>query len=175
MKHVKLFESWSSQQNFSKIYESKMGEVHLMAQEAKNYEDFKAEFSKRFKIEDDAELDQWLKQIWDSVENEGVEESEDMNESVDVSELKTGQTIELSNGEEYIIDLGYNDAEALKGSNYIYIGNVMNYKDCYVAPAGKIASAITKVTGENKSLLDKFIARWDSESTTMKPWAKMKL
>jgi hypothetical protein len=97
-----------------------------------------------------------------------------LNEGTNVSDLRTGQRVELSNGKEYIIDFGGNETQIKPGS-YIYIGNVENYKDCYVATAFKIANAVTKIVGEDKPLLDRFVARWDAESTTMKPWSKMKL
>jgi len=55
------------------INESAMGDVHIMAQEAKNFADFKKQFVKEFKVEgkdNSKELDAWLKQVHDSAMEE---------------------------------------------------------------------------------------------------------
>ena len=68
------------------INESAMGDVHIMAQEAKNFADFKKQFVKEFKVEgkdNNKELDSWLKQVHDSAMEEmkesTVNELEDVN------------------------------------------------------------------------------------------------
>ena len=49
------------------IAESSMGDVHIMAEEAKTFEEFRAEFVKEYGIskkENNKELVDWLKGIW---------------------------------------------------------------------------------------------------------------
>jgi hypothetical protein len=60
-------------------------------------------------------------------------------------------------------------------NDFIYIANVKDYEDCYVGQAGRIVRAITKITGEDKSLLKRFVNLWDVEETKMIPFAKLKL
>jgi hypothetical protein len=60
------------------INESAMGDVHIMAQEAKNFAEFKKQFVKEFKVEgkdNNKDLDSWLKQVHDSA-------MEEMKESI---------------------------------------------------------------------------------------------
>jgi hypothetical protein len=93
---------------------------------------------------------------------------------IDVSDLKPAQKVQLSNGKEYIIDFGTNSSP-LSVNDFIYIANVKDYEDCYVGQAGRIVRAITKITGEDKSLLNRFVNLWDVEETKMIPFAKLKL
>jgi hypothetical protein len=93
---------------------------------------------------------------------------------IDVSDLKPAQKVQLSNGKEYIIDFGPNSSP-LSVNDFIYIANVKDYEDCYVGQAGRIVRAITKITGEDKSLLKRFVNLWDVEETKMIPFAKLKL
>jgi hypothetical protein len=93
---------------------------------------------------------------------------------IDVSDLKPAQKVQLSNGKEYIIDFGPN-TPPLSVNDYIYIANVKDYEDCYVGQAGRIVREITKITGEDKSLLKRFVNNWDVEETKMIPFAKLKL
>jgi hypothetical protein len=93
---------------------------------------------------------------------------------IDVSDLKPAQKVQLSNGKEYIIDFGTNSSP-LSVNDFIYIANVKDYEDCYVGQAGRIVRAITKITGEDKSLLSRFVNNWDVEETKMIPFAKLKL
>jgi hypothetical protein len=93
---------------------------------------------------------------------------------IDVSDLKPAQKVQLSNGKEYIIDFGTNSSP-LSVNDFIYIANVKDYEDCYVGQAGRIVRAITKITGEDKSLLKRFVNLWDVEETKMIPFAKLKL
>ena len=93
---------------------------------------------------------------------------------IDVSDLKPAQTVQLSNGKEYIIDFGPNTSP-LSVNDYIYIANVKDYEDCYIGQAGRIVREINKITGEDKSLLKRFVNNWDVEETKMIPFAKLKL
>ena len=93
---------------------------------------------------------------------------------IDVSDLKPAQKVQLSNGKEYIIDFGTNSSP-LSVNDFIYIANVKDYEDCYIGQAGRIVRAITKITGEDKSLLNRFVNNWDVEETKMIPFAKLKL
>jgi hypothetical protein len=93
---------------------------------------------------------------------------------IDVSDLKPAQKVQLSNGKEYIIDFGTNTSP-LSVNDYIYIANVKDYEDCYIGQAGRIVRAITKIMGEDKSLLKRFVNNWDVEETKMIPFAKLKL
>ena len=55
------------------LNESAMGDVHIMAQEAKNFAEFKKQFVKEFKVEgkdNNKDLDSWLKQVHDSAMEE---------------------------------------------------------------------------------------------------------
>jgi hypothetical protein len=55
------------------LNESAMGDVHIMAQDAKDFAAFKKEFVKEFKVEgkdNNKDLDAWLKQVYDSAANE---------------------------------------------------------------------------------------------------------
>ena len=61
------------------LNESAMGDVHIMAQDAKDFAAFKKEFVKEFKVEgkdNNKDLDAWLKQVYDSAANESVEVNE---------------------------------------------------------------------------------------------------
>jgi hypothetical protein len=93
---------------------------------------------------------------------------------IEVSDLKPAQKVQLSNGKEYIIDFGTNSSP-LSVNDFIYIANVKDYEDCYIGQAGRIVRAITKITGEDKSLLNRFVNNWDVEETKMIPFAKLKL
>ena len=93
---------------------------------------------------------------------------------IEVSDLKPAQKVQLSNGKEYIIDFGTNSSP-LSVNDFIYIANVKDYEDCYIGQAGRIVRAITKITGEDKSLLKRFVNNWDVEETKMIPFAKLKL
>jgi hypothetical protein len=93
---------------------------------------------------------------------------------IDVSDLKPAQKVQLSNGKEYIIDFGTNSSP-LSVNDFIYIANVKDYEDCYIGQAGRIVRAITKIKGEDKSLLKRFVNLWDVEETKMIPFAKLKL
>jgi hypothetical protein len=93
---------------------------------------------------------------------------------IEVSDLKPAQKVQLSNGKEYIIDFGTNSSP-LSVNDFIYIANVKDYEDCYIGQAGRIVRAITKITGEDKSLLKRFVNLWDVEETKMIPFAKLKL
>jgi hypothetical protein len=56
---------WNS--NDTPIFESAMGDVHIMAEEAKTFDEFKAEFVKEYGIgkkDNNKELHDWLQGIW---------------------------------------------------------------------------------------------------------------
>lgn len=65
------------------LNESAMGDVHIMAQDAKDFAAFKKEFVKEFKVEgkdNNKELESWLKEVYTSATNE----SEDVNEGKEI-------------------------------------------------------------------------------------------
>lgn len=67
MKHIPTFEQFIHEsQTF--IDESKMGDVHIMAQEASSFDKFKTEFVKEYgkpkSVKELQQLEAWLQTIW---------------------------------------------------------------------------------------------------------------
>jgi hypothetical protein len=62
-----------------KTNEGAMSEIHIMAKEAKNAEDFKKEFYKEYgtKIKKSSETDEWIKELYTDSTNEAVTEATD--------------------------------------------------------------------------------------------------
>ena len=63
-----------------KTNEGAMSEIHIMAKEAKNAEDFKKEFYKEYgtKIKKSSETDEWIKELYTDATNEAVTEKPEL-------------------------------------------------------------------------------------------------
>lgn len=65
------------------IYESVMSEIDILAKGAKNFKDFVKEFKKEFgEMGNEKELNAWLKSIYDSTQNESVNEGEMADQTI---------------------------------------------------------------------------------------------
>ena len=79
MKKVKLFEEFLVE-SLSLIYESSIGDIHIMAQEADSFtgfrKDFMDEYGKPKSVKELKSLEAWLQTIWNENQtNEGLTES----------------------------------------------------------------------------------------------------
>ena len=79
-----------------KTNEGAMSEIHIMAKEAKNAEDFKKEFYKEYgtKIKKSSETDEWIKELYTDATNEAVTEKpeltwDSLKESLGLNEARS--------------------------------------------------------------------------------------
>jgi hypothetical protein len=121
-----------------KTNEGAMSEIHIMAKEAKDEEDFKKKFYKEYgaKIKKSSETDEWIKDLYVDSTNEAVGLTWDsLKESLGLNEAKFNKKslmkamkaddgmVQLGNGKEYVIyayDNGNDDNDDMWGDKTIF-------------------------------------------------------
>jgi len=115
MKKVKLFEEFLVE-SVSLIYESSIGDIHIMAQEADSFTAFRKEFMDEYgkpkSVKELKQLEAWLQTIWN--ENQTNEGTYNNNKEIAIYDGEDGLTYIEKRGEGYY---GYNNEFDFEASN----------------------------------------------------------
>ena len=166
-----------------KTNEGAMSEIHLMAKEAKDAEDFKKQFYKEYgaKIKKSGETDEWIKELYVDATNESVVTEA---KAVKVTKKEWPYVEFKDGGKTHKVEFDYEDIiddHGNEGQDQYWLGKDDNGQewmiDVYASSRGDVEevhydtivkeSVVTEGLDKNKPYFDFLVALRDSGATNM--------